>query len=435
MKQMIRLKNDRSFFISSLCVGVFFSLIVGCASFDKYTAPPSEVKKFQKKVIYTQSTDGGNGSISVIEESLGGQNTIRILLKKDGIDSTISHKIEDQNFVISVPLQDPTTVKFGPQTGKYEEDQKARVESLLARYLPLDRFSVSLRLVWDQQKLDELQLKSAPLLKAASSLEEKSININYELERAVVRQDIKILLDNALPDYQERFVNLLLPSQMFYVKERGDVITVERTVFPKASPVSIAPREEEDLTKKIEKLISEYVNLNDFVTKVKFVLIQGASSKKTSDKGVKNTSDEIRMDIEVLLNDTVAPEVDAFLKRSIPLIVSINPDRGDQLNISRKRFPEKEGVITSEKLVTLHRLQTQINTAFEAGDYVNGLALIQQALKVAVQRKDKLSLLKMKGSLHFLLQEKEQARETWKHVISLDPEDQDALQMLNSLAK
>jgi hypothetical protein len=52
---------------------------------------------------------------------------------------------------------------------------------------------------------------------------------------------------------------------------------------------------------------------------------------------------------------------------------------------------------------------------------------------VAAKRDDKIFLLKMKGSLHFLLEEKKRALETWKHVLRLNPEDEEVAQMISSL--
>ena len=57
----------------------------------------------------------------------------------------------------------------------------------------------------------------------------------------------------------------------------------------------------------------------------------------------------------------------------------------------------------------------------------------EKGLKVAVKRSDKIFILKMKGSLHFLLEEKEEALEMWEHVQRLDPEDEEVRQMLNNL--
>ena len=53
-------------------------------------------------------------------------------------------------------------------------------------------------------------------------------------------------------------------------------------------------------------------------------------------------------------------------------------------------------------------------------------------LKVAAKRDDKIFLLKMKGSLHFLLEEKKRALETWKHVLRLNPKDEEVAQMISS---
>ena len=57
----------------------------------------------------------------------------------------------------------------------------------------------------------------------------------------------------------------------------------------------------------------------------------------------------------------------------------------------------------------------------------------EKGLKAAVKRADKIFILKMKGSLHFLLEEKEEALEMWRHVQRLDPNDKEVRQMLNNL--
>ena len=57
----------------------------------------------------------------------------------------------------------------------------------------------------------------------------------------------------------------------------------------------------------------------------------------------------------------------------------------------------------------------------------------EKGLKAAVKRSDKIFILKMKGSLHFLLEEKEEALETWEHVQNLDPNDEEVRQMLENL--
>ena len=41
--------------------------------------------------------------------------------------------------------------------------------------------------------------------------------------------------------------------------------------------------------------------------------------------------------------------------------------------------------------------------------------------------------MKMKGSLHFLLEEKDKALEVWQHVQRLDPKDEEVQQMLENL--
>lgn len=406
--------------------GAIFCLIcvtiASCSPTEK-----SASKSLKKKVIFTQSTDGGKNSIHVIEETTGAKKNIRVVLNKDGLRSDVNHPIDRPNFVISIPLRDTTSSQFGVQTLDFEEFQKNRITRLLAKYIVADRFNVSIRYTWDDKKVEEIQLKSLPLEHKYSKTDNATI---FELEKAVKKQKIKVLLDNTLPLHQEQFVKVLIPSQGFFVSSRGDEINVERTTFPKASTISIAPHEEDVIRKKLEKLIGDYVAEEDFVVNVRFALKSDrASSKKKGKKEV------MQMEIEVLLNDIVFPEVDEFLKKAIPLSITFVPSRGDSLTITRKQFPEKDVKTTPKKIATFNSYQDKILNSFKTGDYVEGLKLIKEAMNVAFRRQDKIQLLKMKGSLHFLLEERDKARKTWTHVQRLAPDDQEVVQMLNSLEK
>ena len=140
------------------------------------------------------------------------------------------------------------------------------------------------------------------------------------------------------------------------------------------------------------------------------------------------------MEINLLLDDTVLPEIDDFLKEAVPLAVNFDESRGDTLAIIRKAFPERSAdSLSPEQRTALKDYRTKILEAFQTGDYVSGLEWAAKGLRVAVKRSDKIFILKMKGSLHFLLEEKEEALETWEHVQRLDPDDEEVRQMLNNL--
>ena len=108
---------------------------------------------------------------------------------------------------------------------------------------------------------------------------------------------------------------------------------MERTSFPKPFSDSIAPYEEQIVRRKLTELLMKYVAKTDFVVNVKFSLIEN-NEKKDSPPSASN----IKMEINLLLDDTVLPEIDDFLK-AVPLAVNFDESRGDTLAIIRKTFP------------------------------------------------------------------------------------------------
>jgi hypothetical protein len=289
--------------------------------------------------------------------------------------------------------------------------------------------------------LQEVQLKNLPLdsdisqnqdLSDSEDEEEISENVkrNHELKEALKSIQVSVLLDNTLPETQEQFVKKLIPAQEFFVVDRGDTVTVERTSFPKPFSDSIAPYEEQIVRRKLTELLLKYVAKTDFVVNVKFSLIENISNKENGPPLASN----IKMAINLLLDDTVLPSVDTFLKEAIPLAINFDSKRGDSLAIMRKRFPERStDSISPEQRSALKDYRVKILEAFQTGDYVSGLEWAEKGLKAAVKRSDKIFILKMKGSLHFLLEEKEEALETWEHVQNLDPNDEEVRQMLENL--
>ena len=284
-----------------------------------------------------------------------------------------------------------------------------------------------------------MQLKNLPLEEDASKTETSNddeddvseiTKRNHELKEALKSVQISVLLDNTLPETQEQFLMKLIPAQEFYLAERGDTVTVERTSFPKPFSDSIAPYEEQIVRRKLTELLMKYIAKTDFVVNVKFSLIE--SNEET--KNAPPSSSNIKMAINLLLDETVLPRVDTFLKEAVPLAINFDKDRGDTLAIIRKDFPERsDGSLTPEQRGALKDYRAKILEAFQTGDYVAGLEWAAKGLKVAVKRSDKIFILKMKGSLHFLLEEKEEALEMWEHVQRLDPKDEEVRQMLDNM--
>ena len=441
LRKYYKISNICSFMSILLFSILFFITIGGCTATEETVETEPEIP-IKKKVLFNQEIDGGKNSVSVIEETQGNKRILRVLLQRGDLKSNLIHPIDSPNFVIAVPLQDATSKILTLKTAAFELSLKLNIDQLLSRYLSPERFNVSVIINWDNKLLQEVQLKNIPLDTDISKtpavddeLDEEagiseSAKRDHELKEALKSVQISVLLDNTLPETQEQFLLKLIPAQEFFNAERGDTVTVERTSFPKPFSDSIAPYEEQIVRRKLTELLMKYVAKTDFVVNVKFSLIESNAKKEESSSSASN----IKMEINLLLDDTVLPEIDDFLKEAVPLAVNFDESRGDTLAIIRKTFPERSAdSISPEQRTALKDYRTKILEAFQTGDYVSGLEWAAKGLRVAVKRSEKIFILKMKGSLHFLLEEKEEALETWEHVQRLDPDDEEVRQMLNNL--
>ena len=428
-------------FVLNCLAGLFLLTVLNGCSFTEESVEPEVELPVKKKVLFNQSTKGGTNSVTVIEETQGNKRTLRVVLQRGDLKSNLIHPIDSPNFVIAVPLQDTTSKLLSLRTASFEQSLKINVDQLLSRYLSPERFNVSVIINWDKKLLQEVQLKNLPLDSDASKADtnddevegesglSESVKRNHELKEALKSVQVSVLLDNTLPETQELFLKKLIPAQEFFFADRGDTVSVERTSFPKPFSDSIAPYEEQIVRRKLTELLLKYVAKTDFVVNVKFSLIENSENKNAAP-----TSSNIKMAINILLDDTVLPTVDTFLKEAVPLAINFDAERGDSLKIIRKRFPERSvDSISPEQRTALKDYRLKILEAFQTGDYVSGLEWAEKGLKVAVKRADKIFILKMKGSLHFLLEEKEEALEMWRHVQRLDPKDKEVRQMLNNL--
>jgi len=434
---IIRLLSHLTFVLSILFVFVLSS----CATTEESVGTIAELP-VKKKVLFNQRNDGGKNSVTVIEETQGNKRILRVVLQRGGLQSNLIHTIDSPNFVIAVPLQDATSKRLSLKTAAFEQSLKLDIDQLLSRYLSPERFNVSVIINWDKKLLQEVQLKNLPLetdnTKAETSDDNEDMDAevneyakrNHELKEALKSLQVSVLLDNTLPETQEQFLMKLIPAQEFYLAERGDTVTVERTSFPKPFSDSIAPYEEQIVRRKLNELLLKYVAKTDFVVNVNFSLIESNEETKITPPSASN----IKMAINLLLDETVLPTVDTFLKEAVPLAIKFDQQRGDSLEIIRKNFPERsDNSLSPEQRGALKEYRTKILEAFQTGDYVAGLEWAAKGLKVAVKRSDKIFILKMKGSLHFLLEEKEEALEMWQHVQRLDPKDEEVSQMLDNL--
>lgn len=428
--------------IIMIWIGVFFA---GCSFFGDNPTPeetqkPQKPPEFIKKTtIYTQvDGDAQKNSIKITEEQWGENRLIRVRMIKNGVNSEIIHPVDSSNFVISIPLQDIDTGTFTHKVVHFEETLLESLRNTLALYIAPTRFNLSLRISWNNKKLDEIRLKTSAL--DADTLSENA-TLHLDMLKAVKRMEIDVLLDKGLPKHYDRFIGLLLPSQVGYNKKRGDVISFTRVPFPKDATDSISPIEEEFLTQKIEQILSRYVSKTDYLVRVKILWLSNTTS---FDSATVDPNTEMKIQVNLVLNDIVDPALDPFLREVIPLALNLNAERGDTLSISRKRFPEEDltlslqsenASVETNDSNTIDAMKNEILRAYEQNDYQEALRIVNINLKKIKNRNEKVRFLKMKGSLHFLLQDKKAAREAWEEVLRLVPDDQEAAQTLNRIGR
>jgi len=327
-------------FVLNCLAGLFLLTVLNGCSFTEESVEPEVELPVKKKVLFNQSTKGGTNSVTVIEETQGNKRTLRVVLQRGDLKSNLIHPIDSPNFVIAVPLQDTTSKRLSLRTASFEQSLKINVDQLLSRYLSPERFNVSVIINWDKKLLQEVQLKNLPLDSDASKADtnddevegesglSESVKRNHELKEALKSVQVSVLLDNTLPETQELFLKKLIPA---------DAVSVERTSFPKPFTDSIAPYEEQIVSRKLTELLLKYVSKTDFVVNVKFSLIEKTEKTENAPPSASN----IKMVINILLDDTVLPSVDTFLKEAVPLAINFDAERGDSLKIIRKRFPER----------------------------------------------------------------------------------------------
>ncbi len=223
---------------------------------------------------------------------------------------------------------------------------------------------------------------------------------------------------------------------------------------------------EKFITEKLKTLVSEYVETKKFLLNVKFfwnadeinklralitnsdvegkVKLPGFSiyveERDSLYEMMAKSTTLLHMEISLMLDNSVSPEVEPFMKKMIPMSVKILPERGDKLIIFRGHFPRvgeqlKRALAkkSDKSLQTDAEFENEILMAFYGGDYRRALVLVDLQLAKKTDPSERLPLLKKKGSLHVLLQEKELARAAWDEVRRINPDAKETTEFLKHL--
>jgi len=304
------------------------------------------------------------------------------------------------------------------QAAEYEVALSEKISKNLTRYIPEDRFHLSVRIFWNPEKLKQVQTSNRELQKKSGKLPGFQIFVRNEEQGldyylgagSVMKLKVEVLIDEKLPKRYADFIYQLVPIQARFVPARGDMVQVVPIPFPEATKEKKLPSEDmplvtDDATKavmdsvhkgmkeltdlkpvilhpvlqryvsdyeeyiqvKLTKLVSEYVEKKKFLLDVKFywnadeinnlknLVVQTDVEGKVKLPGfriyleerdslyktIANSTTLMRMDISVILDDSVGKDVEPFLQKIIPLSIKINTQRGDQLRIYTGHFPKK----------------------------------------------------------------------------------------------
>lgn len=407
------------------------------------------------------------------------------------------------------------------QAAEYEMALTDLITKRLARYIPEDRFHLSVRIFWNPYKIDQIRLKNKELKRKSTKLpgfpvfiREEERGLDYYMGAgSVMKLKIDVLIDETLPQRYTDFIYKMVPIQARFVSERGDSVEVTPIPFPESKieekpelasmdkdiplsaddasvalmksiedgkkrleemePVILHPvlqryiaDYEKYVTAKLKDLVGNYVADNKFLLSTKFYWdpeeikkLKTLVTKADVDSKVKlpgfsiyieerdslyemmaNSTTLLEMEISIMLDESVSPEVDPFLRKMIPMSIKLIPERGDTLTITRGYFPKLGEELkralskkSDESLQTDQEYETEINEAFYNGNYRRSLVLVDLLLAKKTNPQERLPLLKKKGSLHLLLQEKELARAAWSEVRRIDPNARNTLEFLKYL--
>jgi hypothetical protein len=402
------------------------------------------------------------------------------------------------------------------QAAEYETALSQRITDNLSRYIPEDRFHLSVRIFWNPHQIQKLQASGQLSPKAGKLpgfpvfVKEAERGIDYYLGAgSVMKLRVEVLIDETLPSSYTDFIYQLVPVQARFVAERGDSVRVQAIPFPKSrkrplpldvdvsltadeastalvksieegkkelddlKPVIVNPvleryvRDYEKQTiEKLTTLVAEYVDRKKFLLSVKFFwnpeeinklkqLVQQADSvgkvklpgftiyleeRDTLYETMASSTSLLRMEISLMLDESVSTDVEPFLNKLIPMSVKIIPARGDRLVIFRGYFPRSGDEIamlgrkkSDTAVQTDMELAAEIDNAFYRREYRQGLVLVDLLLSKKTDPYERIPLLKKKGTLHLLLQEKDLARAAWEQVRKINPEARETIAFLEYL--
>jgi tetratricopeptide (TPR) repeat protein len=124
-----------------------------------------------------------------------------------------------------------------PKIQAYEEQLTQRINAELARYIGKNQYALSVKIIWNPDVVpvvqnpalsqDKQKLPGFPIfVRSPDSPQVEDSTPSF------TRLTVRVLLDETLPEYYERFVRKLVPIVARFDSQRGDQVIVVKETFP-----------------------------------------------------------------------------------------------------------------------------------------------------------------------------------------------------------
>ena len=257
----------------------------------------------------------------------------------------------------------------------FEDKLTQRINSELARYLARGQYVLSVKVIWNQDVIpvtqdqalapDKQKLPGFPIFVRAPDTPAVD-----EATPPYTRLNVKVLLDETLPEYYERFVRKLIPLVARFDPVRGDQVVVVKETFP------VLAKEQPPPTLPENELMTQLGEQQAAVPQPPFGAVPGAVA------GYPQTA-------------------------------------------------QGQPLAQAPQLAQSPRDAAQ--TAFDEGRYQDALRAVQAGFQRATNNQDRALYLSMEGSILYTMNNRERAKASWERALTFDPSNVEVNRMLNHL--
>ncbi len=261
---------------------------------------------------------------------------------------------------------------------EFEQELTDGLNAHLARYVSRHQYVVAVKVIWNpnivpiienpEMTKDQAKLPGFPIF-----VKSPDSPVMEESTPPFTRLEVKVLIDETLPDYYESFVRKLVPIVVRFDYNRGDQVVVLKETFP------VLPKEEEPPPTLPERELMEQLGTAP---------ARGALPPQQFAPGA------------------VAP---------------VMPMQGQQRQQIQPRQRRQADPVESAQI------------AYDEGRYRDALRIVQSAFAQATSNRSRAMFLGMEGSIYFTLNNVGAAQAAWRRAVAFDPNSMEIHEALNYL--